>query len=48
MVQIIDLNGQTVMEFQIQSSVTTQPINDLISGIYFIRVGQQTQKIIVR
>ncbi|MGB0864736.1 MAG: T9SS type A sorting domain-containing protein [Saprospiraceae bacterium] len=47
-VQIINLNGQVIFEFKTQSPITNQPITNLPTGTYFLKIGQETQTIIIQ
>jgi len=46
--QIIDLNGRTVQTFPTQSLITNQPITNLSDGVYCLKIGNNTQKIIIQ
>ena len=46
-IQIFNVNGQLVKEFQHQSPITNLPITNLSSGTYFIKMGKQVKRLIV-
>ena len=46
-VQIYDLTGKMVKQFKIQNSELKIEIGDLESGVYIVRVGKQTKKLII-
>ncbi len=48
LVQIFSVNGQLVKEFQHQSLITDLSINDLSNGIYFVKAGEQVEKLIIQ
>ena len=47
MVQIFNINGQLIKEFQHQSSMNNLVITDLPSGTYFIMINNQIKKLII-
>ena len=46
-VEIFNVNGQLIKAFQINSTIQTQSIRDLSSGLYFIRSGSSVEKLII-
>ena len=46
-IQIYDLTGKLVKQFKIQNSELKIQISDLKKGVYIVRVGKQTKKLIV-
>ena len=47
-VQILNINGQLVKEFQIQGISNQYSVSSLITGTYFIKVGREIKKIIIQ
>ncbi len=47
MVQVFNVNGQLVKEFQHQSLITNLPINNLPSGTYFLTIKNEVKKIVI-
>lgn len=45
--QIFDLSGKIVQEFQLSSRRNNLDLTDLAEGIYFVRYGEFTQKLII-
>jgi hypothetical protein len=45
--QIFNVNGQLVKEFQMQSSSHRLTIDELPSGTYFVKMGEQVKKLII-
>ena len=46
-VEIFNVNGQLIKAFQINSTIQTQSIRDLSSGLYFIKNGSSVEKLII-
>ncbi|MBN2669920.1 MAG: T9SS type A sorting domain-containing protein [Bacteroidales bacterium] len=46
-VEIYDLTGKIVKQFNFQGSELKIQIGDIEKGVYFVRVGKQTQKLII-
>ena len=46
-VQILDLTGKMVKQFRIQNSELKIQIGDLKSGVYFVKLGKQTERLII-
>ena len=47
MVQVFNLNGQLVKEFQHQSPITNLSIANLPNGTYFVEMGEQIKKLMI-
>ena len=47
-VEIFNVNGQLVKAIQINSTIQTQSIRDLSSGLYFIKSGSSVEKLIIK
>ena len=47
-IQIFNVAGQLVKEFQHKSTLTNLSITDLPSGTYFIKVGKEVKKVIIQ
>ena len=47
MIQVFNVNGQLVKEFQHQSLVTNLSITNLPSGTYFVKMGKQVKNLII-
>ncbi len=46
--QFFSINGQLIKEFQHQSLITNLPVTNLPSGTYFIKMGEQVKKVIIK
>ena len=46
-IQILDLAGKLIIQSTIQSFENKINIEDLESGIYFVKVGTQSEKLII-
>jgi anaerobic selenocysteine-containing dehydrogenase len=46
-VQIFNVNGQMLKEFQVQSNNHQLTVDELSSGTYFMKMGEQVKKLII-